>query len=131
VIGLDTNVLVRSLLVVEGAQSEQAAALVRRAAAEGERLYVSDVVLCEAIWVLGSVYGFGRPAVAVAVRELLETSELVFRDGVALERAVADFELGPGGLADYIIREAAVAAGCTAVATFDKALLRQPGFISP
>jgi len=130
-IGLDTNVLVRALLVDEGAQSEQAAAFVRRAALAGERLFVSDVVLCEVVWVLGSAYAFGAEQVAAAVRELLETSELAFRDADAISRSVSEFERGNGGLADFVIRELAVAAGCSAVATFDKVLLRQPGFVSP
>ncbi len=130
-IALDTNVLARSLLLAEGQQSQQAAAFVRRAAEAGERLFVSDVVVCELVWVLGSVYAFSGPQIADALRGLLESTELAFRDTVALERVLDAFEQGPGGLADYVIRELAFAAGCTAVATFDKALLEQPGFVSP
>lgn len=130
-IALDTNVLARALVAFEGEQSRLAVDLLRRAAESGEQLYVSDVVVCELAWVLGSAYGFKWPQVAAAIRGLLGSSELTFRDAAALERAVSELEQGHGGLADHVIREQAVAAGCTAVATFDKALLKLPGFVSP
>jgi len=131
VTGLDTNVLVRLLVEHDGEQSRKAAALFRRAAERGDRLFVSDIVVCEMAWVLGAVYGFQPAEVSAAIRGLLDASELAFRDATALERALDACEASRGDLADFVIRELAVAAGCTAVATFDKALLKQPGFVSP
>jgi predicted nucleic-acid-binding protein len=44
---------------------------------------------------------------------------------------VEAFAAGRGDFADYVMRESARAAGCHEVATFDRALLREPGFIAP
>ena len=48
-----------------------------------------------------------------------------------LARALAAHGSGRGGFPDYVIRETARGAGCQTVATFDKALLREPGFERP
>lgn len=90
-IGLDTNVLVRILVAEE--QATRAAALVRRAIEAEELLFVSDVALCEVVWVLESAYGIGRPEISTALQSLLEARQLVFRDRDALGRAVE--ALGP------------------------------------
>jgi len=36
-----------------------------------------------------------------------------------------------GDFADYVIREHGLVAGCTTVAKFDQALLKEPGYRSP
>lgn len=46
-------------------------------------------------------------------------------------RALNAYERGRADFADYLIREHARRAGCDNVATFDKALLKEPGFIAP
>jgi predicted nucleic-acid-binding protein len=48
-----------------------------------------------------------------------------------LVRAVRAYRDSKGDFADYLIREVAREAGCTEVATFDRALLRDDGFVSP
>jgi predicted nucleic-acid-binding protein len=131
VIALDTNVLARLLVETDSAQARRATDLVRSTAERGERVFVSDVVVCEVAWVLAGVYAFTSLEIAAAIRTVLQASELAFRDTDALERALASFEAGPGDFPDFVIRELALSAGCTAVATFDKALLKQPGFVSP
>jgi predicted nucleic-acid-binding protein len=50
-------------------------------------------------------------------------------DGLA--RALHDFQNGRGDFADYLIRAHALDAGYDAVATFDRALLKEPGFLAP
>ena len=55
-IALDTNVLVRFLVVDDKAQSAKAARLVERTVASNETLFVSDVVICETVRVLLSAY---------------------------------------------------------------------------
>jgi predicted nucleic-acid-binding protein len=41
------------------------------------------------------------------------------------------FVAGKGNFADYVIKEHARAAGCDGVATFDRALLKEEGFVAP
>jgi predicted nucleic-acid-binding protein len=130
VIALDTNVLVRILVVDDQRQSARAAALVRRAGEAGERLFVSDVVLCETMWVLTSSYRTPRDEVAGVLTRLLRSRELEFEDSDLLARALRAYEGGRGDLADYVIRERARRSGCSSVLTFDKVLLKEEGFES-
>ena len=61
---------------------------------------------------------------------LLDVEELAFRDPAAVAQALAAHTRGAGDFADHLIAATARAAGCEAVATFDKALHGQPGFIA-
>jgi predicted nucleic-acid-binding protein len=130
-IALDTNVLVRFLVEDDPAQAARATALVERAMADGDALFVSDVVLCETVWVLIARYGFPRAEVASVLRRLLDADHLSFSSPAQHERSLAAFASGKGDFADYVIREQSLAAGCTTVATFDQALLREAGYFSP
>src|SRR5471030_297352 len=64
VIALDTNVLVRYIVEDDAKQTALAAALIDRAIAEDDVLFVSDVVVCETVWVLGYSYHVGREEIA-------------------------------------------------------------------
>ena len=130
-IGLDTNVLVRFLVQDDDAQTRRAVALVKYALDENEALYVSDVVLCELVWVLETSYAVGRDEIAANMAKLLRARQLAFRDADMLSRALEAYQAGRGDFADYVIREDARVAGADAVATFDKALLKDQGFRLP
>jgi len=131
VIGLDTNVAVRLLVEDDATQTAAAVRLVRRAREEGARLYVADVVVCEIAWVLRSCYGRSREEIADALDLLAGVDEAEFESADRVAAAIAAYRDGKGDLADYLLRECASAAGCAAVATFDRALLKEPGFVSP
>lgn len=128
-IALDTNVLVRFLVRDDEAQGERAEALLRRAIAAGDLLFVSDVAMCEIAWVLGSAYELSRSEIASGLRQLLHAAQLRFRNADALRRALDDYAARRGDFADYVVRETAREAGCSDVATFDRALLKDPGFV--
>lgn len=128
---LDTNVLVRLLVEDHPGQADQAARVVRRASAAGERLHVSSVVLAELVRVLAGAYDLGREEIAGAIAGLLRSRQLQFGDRDAAARAVAAYAAGKGDFSDYLIREQARDAGCEAVVTFDAKLLREEGFESP
>lgn len=128
---LDTNVLVRFLVEDDAAQSARAAALIEEAVAADERLYVSDVVLCELVWVLGAAYEFRRAEISAVLAELTRARHVRFDSSDRVSRCVRAFADGRGDFADYVIREQARAAGYDEVATFDRVLLKQDGFSSP
>lgn len=130
-IGLDTNVLVRFLVEDDPKQSAQAARVIEEAIARQEALFISDIVMCEAVWVLASVYEFSRPEIADVLGNLLRAESVVFPSTDRLASALDAYRRGKGDFADYLIREQARAHGADAVATFDKALLKEPGFIAP
>jgi predicted nucleic-acid-binding protein len=131
VIALDTNVLVRFLVVDDNSQSARAARLVERTVAASATLFVSDVVVCETVWVLLSSYRVSRAEVGSILGQLFKASHLSFRDVDGLQRALERFVRGRGDFADCLIQEHARAAGCAEVATFDSALLKEKGFVAP
>lgn len=130
-IALDTNVLVRFLVEDDAAQAARATALISSAIALDEPLYVSDVVLCETVWVLSAAYELPRAEIAGVLSQLVRTRHLRFENSDRVARCVRDFESGRGDFADYVIRRTADDAGFDAVATFDKVLLKEAGFFAP
>ena len=130
-IGLDTNVLVRFLVRDDEDQHRRAVELLQRETGEGETFFVGEVVLAEVVWVLASRYRCGREEIASVVRQLTEVQELVLESTNRVLRALRAFERGKGGFADYLIAERARDAGCSSVATFDRALHAADGFVAP
>ena len=127
-IALETNVLVRLVIRDDDAQSDAAERVVRRSARTDEALYVADAVLCEFTWTLQAVYKVARRDVAAALQQLLESDRFQFEDRSGVERAVQAFRDRKGGFADSLIRERALAAGASAVVTFDRALRADAAF---
>jgi predicted nucleic-acid-binding protein len=131
VIALDTNVLVRYLVRDDAAQARRAKALVDGLDTTGERAHVSDVVLCELVWVLRRAYGFDRARIGAVVRQLLAARQLAFSSTDRLWRAARAFDAGKGDFADYVIHEHGRDAGCGTLVTFDKVLCAEDGFAAP
>jgi len=128
VTGVDTNVLVRFLVGDDPDQAARAARFLASAAANGERLFVSQVVMCELVWVLGYAYGKSRAEIAPGLEALLRTRQLTFEEPDQIRSALERFAAGDGDFADWLIWERSRAAGCDQVVTFDNALLRSSEF---
>jgi predicted nucleic-acid-binding protein len=131
VIALDTNVLVRILVEDDAQQTAAANRLVERALAEDATLFLPSIVLCETAWVLARAYRFPRADLVRVLTQVLATRQLDVENAEEAERALAAYATGRGDLADYLIRERAHAAGAHVVATFDRAVQSDPGFVSP
>jgi predicted nucleic-acid-binding protein len=131
VIALDTNVLVRYLVADDEEQAARAAALIEDTAGRGDAMFISNVVVCELVWVLGRAYRLPKPRLVEAVANVVRTAQFVVEDADLVGRALYRYRDGGADFADYLIAEAAAAAGCVQVATFDKRLLREDGFTSP
>ena len=127
-ISLDTNVLVRILVADDPRQTHKATELIKLLDENDEEAHVSDIVLCELVWVLGSGYGHDRDAIAAALTRLLAAKQLRFDSAETVFRALKAYEKGKGDFADYLIREHARSAGCDTVVTFDKKLLNEEMF---
>jgi len=130
-IALDTNVLVRYLVEDDEAESRRATKLIEAALTREEEIFISDVVMCETVWVLSSAYRFSRDEIADALAALLRARSVVFTSADRLARSLDAYRNGKGDFADYLIRELARAAGADTVATFDRLLLKEPGFSKP
>ncbi|MGA7304596.1 MAG: type II toxin-antitoxin system VapC family toxin [Rhodothermales bacterium] len=127
-IGLDTNVIVRYLTQDDPVQAARAAQAIEDAADRGDRLILSDVVLCELVWVLESAYGYNRSQVGDVVERILQTAQFEFDHKDQLWQAWQDYRGEGGDFADYLIGRLGHAAGCEVTLTFDAALKGSPLF---
>lgn len=130
-IALDTNVLVRFLVADDAEQHRQAVAFVERALYAGSALLLPSIVLVETVWVLRRSYRLTRAEIAALLHRILAARQLDLDSRDCVMRALRRFEAGKGDFSDYLIAEQAAAKGADAVVTFDRALLAEPGFVSP
>jgi len=92
---VDTNVLVRALVEDDRKQAAAAARFLRSA----ELVAVSLPCLCELVWVLRSVYGFGSEEIVEAIESVLNAKSVVVNRpaadaGLAVLKAGGDFADG-------------------------------------
>lgn len=123
-IGLDTNVLVRYLTRDDEQQWQQAVKLI-----EGEECFITDVVLCELIWVLrGKPYQFAKDEILKAVEAMLQSTTFEFENRSAVYQALQRTRQGSGDFSDYLIGAIARQHDCLETATFDRKLRGDKGF---
>lgn len=125
-IGLDTNVIIRYLVQDEPKQSEQANRIIEKAVSEGEILAISQITLCEIVWVLESCYETSKKELIKILDQLLQTQQIrVEHDNIA-RQAVRDFEHYSGvDFSDCLIGRQNVYIGCSFTYTFDKSAARK------
>jgi len=130
-IAVDTNVLVRYIVEDDPVQSSAAAAMIERTLARDETIFVSQIVLCELVWVLSFAYRFKRGGIVGVLQQLRRGAQLVVEGADEVKRAAEAYAAGPGDFADCLIAEQAVAHGCSVVASFDAALQSDKRFAAP
>ena len=91
-------------------------------------MLVTNIVVCELVWVLESSYGYGRGDIAPLLEDILRTRQFAFEDRDVLQRALDDYRTGKGGMADYLIGRTGESVGCGKTLTFDRALKQDPLF---
>lgn len=114
-IAIDTNVLVRLLVVDDSAQCDAARALV-----ESQRVLILRTVLLETEWVLRSRFGLERSLIHRFLDGLAETSGIEIEAESATRRAIDAYAKGVD-FADALHASAAAIPFCT----FDEKLLKQ------
>ena len=121
-IGVDTNVLVRYLVKDEPEQFKAAASLFENNDNQKQGFFVSDIVLCELVWVLESAYKIKRDEVAMTLDRILRSEPFVFDHKNELWGALRDYRKGRADYADYLICRLGDRAGCGQTVTFDNGL---------
>lgn len=127
-IGIDTNVIVRLIVNDDERQSRAAERFIREHGGSGTPCFVSNMILIETVWVLETVYGFDRSAVADALAGVLEAEQLEFDSPVDIAAAVEDFRQGRAEFADCLIGRINLLAGCSHTVTFDRKAAKLTGF---
>ena len=130
-IAVDTNVLVRFVVRDDARQAARARRLFERLQSEGTQAYVTDIVLCELVWVLERSYRIERAEIAEVLARLIRARALTFDSTERIAGAIQSYMVGKGDFSDYLIREHATARDCENVVTFDRQLLREAGFVAP
>jgi predicted nucleic-acid-binding protein len=120
----DTNVLIRCVVRDDEAQARAADKALKRASV----IAIALPTLCEFVWVLRKVYGFGCDDIATALRALLAIGNVAVNRSAA-DAGIALHEIG-GDFADAVIAHEGQRLGGERFVSFDKgavALLTQQG----
>ncbi len=72
-LGLDTNILIRYIVQDDPVQSPLVSKFLKKECTEQEPCYISNIVLCEIVWVLESSYNYEREQVAETLKLIFET----------------------------------------------------------
>ncbi|MFN7413702.1 MAG: PIN domain-containing protein [Dolichospermum sp.] len=124
-IGLDTNILVRYLTKDDDQQWYQAIKIVEG----GEQCFITNVVICELIWVLRSkTYNFSKEEISNIVEIMLQCAVFEWENRSVIYQALQRFKHGNADFSDYLIGAVAQQFGCTITATFDRKLKNEKGF---
>ncbi len=121
-VGLDTNVLVRYLTQDDLAQSRKATSEIEGAADRGAALFVTNVAVCELVWVLEGAYDYSRRDIQRVLDSILRTVQLDFENKEAIWLAFGDYSDGKADFSDYLVGRVSAQAGCAETLTFDKSL---------
>jgi predicted nucleic-acid-binding protein len=122
---IDTNVLVR-LFVNDDQQQHNQAKKLFQGLKQNEQVYICSVVTVELVWVLESVYGFQREAIAQTITYLLQVEQVSLENSIAFYQANKLYRDG-ADFADAMISTLAASAGCSATLTFDKSAVKKAG----
>ena len=129
-LGIDTNILVRFLVRDNDIQFEKARKLIRREVAAGRRVFVNQLVLMEAEWVLRSRYVVPKNQIIEAISDLLSATDVQFEDEPVIEEALFIWKDSTADFADCLIGAKNRRMGCRATATFDAKASKLPGFVA-
>lgn len=128
-IAFDSNVLVRHYLTDPDApkQSEKARALVEIALSKGNSVYLSQIVLCEAIWVLERCYKLPRKSQNEFLKSVLHDPPFVVECPESVAKALRQFGQSKTDFADCLIAANAKSNGARKIYSFDKKSKSIPG----
>ena len=116
---LDTNIIVRFLTGDHPAHSPRSRNLFARAAAGNVTLVVTDLALAQTVWVLQSFYEVDRPAIAAALKDLIESAGIEVQNKTSLVSALRNFAQTDVNFVDAY-HAAIAAAESIAIASFDR-----------
>jgi predicted nucleic acid-binding protein len=119
---VDTNVLVRHLTGDPPKTAARATAYL----AEATELYLADLIVAEAVYVLESFYKARRDQIATAMRSLIVMHSVTTIDPALLLRTLEVYELDRLDFAEAYLIACAESTGIGRVASFDKAIDRVP-----
>jgi len=128
VIGLDTNVLLRYLVQDDPKQAALANEAIETQCTLATPGFISQIVLCELVWVLEKSYGQSRKQVSLVLEKLLQTNSLNIEELPLVWQALQDYRAVNVDFADALIARKHTKNGCVTTLTFDKKAARLAAF---
>ncbi len=125
---LDTNVVVRFLVGDDAAMAAKALRVLDDAHETGSPLLVTNLVLLESMWVLGSAYALTRGDILDAFERLLDMPALRFESRGLMLDFVRRARASTFDLADILIALHSRMHNCSTTLTFDKKAARSEMF---
>jgi predicted nucleic-acid-binding protein len=125
VISLDTNVLVRYLT----RDDEEQWAIADRLIQEQQPCLVTNIALCEMVWVLkGKAYGYSVSEILNAIEAMLQSPTFEFEHRSCVYQALQRTLAGKADFSDYLIGSVSQQLGAEETVTFDQKLKSERGF---
>jgi len=118
-IGIDTNILVRYLTQDDEAQSAIATKIINQYENNAESVFISNIVLCELIWVLERGYKYSKKEVVNVMQVILSTIEFAFEYHEILWLSLSDYEKYQADFSDILLGKINHVYGCEYTITFD------------
>lgn len=115
----DTNLLVRAIVLDDEAQT----VIAEHELARADLVALPLPALCELVWVLSRIYKLTYPAIAAAVRNLVEATN-VATDRAAVDAGLRMLDSG-GDFADGVIADAGKWLGAETFVSFDKQAVKR------
>lgn len=113
---VDTNVLVRAIVLDDRSQAEHATRMLTE-----NICFVARGVVQEIVWVLTKSYRFGSADISLVLEALTQSEQLVLEDEPLILQALVWYKKGID-FADAI--HLAAAQSCERLATFDQAFIK-------
>ena len=124
-IGLDTNILVRYLTRDDEQQWQQAVTVIQH----NQLCFISNIVLCELVWVLKSAnYSFRKDEISNVLEDMLHSAAFEFENRSTIDQALQRYKQGKADFSDYLIGATSRQAGCIETVSFDSKLKGERGF---
>lgn len=130
-IALDTNVWVRYLVEDDPNQTERAMRVIETTLDRDETIFVPLLTLAEVVWVLSARYRFSRSEIVGTLERLYLARGVVWEDRRIVRDALDRYAEDSADLADYLMLEQALAAGCDRFVSFDGALGEDEAVVEP
>lgn len=124
-ISLDTNILVRYLT----RDDEEQWAIADRLIQEQQPCLVTNIALCEMVWVLkGKAYGYSVSEMLKAIEAMLQSPAFEFEHRSCVYQALQRTRGGKADFSDYLIGAVSQHLGAAETVTFDRKLKSERGF---
>ena len=117
---LDTNILVRFLMVDDEKQALKVHQLFNKAEKNKLELFITILVVVELIWVLESVYTVSRNDIIGAIDDMLQMPIFKFENQSTLYKFTKTAIKNKFDLSDLLISLSAKTLKCESTLTFDK-----------